>query len=214
MRLKAKAFIWNKFFDPVIQRIESRIEHYQSLRAITHDGSRWEKKAVLGKSVVFYPDADLKNHSEKQKLVIGNYCHIRGEILVYESGSFRLGTHSYLGSGSRIWCRQSIEIGSHVLISHLVDIHDTNSHSLDWKVRNKESWELLENGRGIPSSDVINAPIIIEDNVWIGFKSTILKGVTIGRGAVIAACSVVTKDVPAYALVAGNPARFVRELPR
>jgi len=53
---------------------------------------------------------------------------------------------------------------------------------------------------------------VIEDDVWIGFKATILKGVTIGRGSVIAAGSVVTKDVPPYTLVAGNPAQIIRSL--
>jgi acetyltransferase-like isoleucine patch superfamily enzyme len=52
-------------------------------------------------------------------------------------------------------------------------------------------------------------PVVIEDDVWIGFGSAVLKGVTIGRGAVVAAMSVVTKDVPAYTIVAGNPAREI-----
>lgn len=212
--MKIKAFIWEKLFDPIIKRIARRMEHYASLRSITHDGSRWKERAVIGKSAVFYPDADINNFLEKEKLMIGDYCHIRGEIRVYDSGQFKLGTHSYLGTGSRIWCRENVTIGSHVLISHLVDIHDTNSHSLDWKHRRTEGVELFETGRSIASPDLKNQSIFIEDDVWIGFKSTILKGVTIGRGAVVAACSVVTKDVPPFTLVAGNPAQIVRELPR
>ena len=54
--------------------------------------------------------------------------------------------------------------------------------------------------------------VVIEDDAWIGFKSSVLKGVTIGRGAIIAAGSVVTKDVPPFTLVAGNPAKVIREL--
>ena len=57
-----------------------------------------------------------------------------------------------------------------------------------------------------------SAPIVIEDNVWIGEYATILKGVTIGKGAVVASHAVVTKDVPPYTIVAGNPARVVKEL--
>lgn len=57
------------------------------------------------------------------------------------------------------------------------------------------------------------APVKISDKVWIGFNSIILKGVTIGEGAVVGAGSVVTKDVPAWTVVAGNPARIIREIP-
>lgn len=212
--MKIKALIWRRFLDPIVRRIESRLEHYGSLRSITHDGSRWKDKANIGKSVVFYPDADITNLLDKESVDIGDYCHIRGEIRVFESGRFKLGNHSYLGSGSRVWCRENVSIGDHVLISHLVDIHDTNSHSLDWKLRRAESMELFETGRSVSPPDLMNQPIVIGDDVWIGFKSTILKGVAIGQGAVVAACSVVTKDVPPYTLVAGNPARVVRELPR
>ena len=61
-------------------------------------------------------------------------------------------------------------------------------------------------------SHVNSAPIRIEDKVWIGMDALILKGVTIGEGSVVAARSVVTKDVPPYSLVAGNPARVVKSL--
>ena len=61
--------------------------------------------------------------------------------------------------------------------------------------------------------DVIRKPIVIKDKAWIGFNSIILKGVTIGEGAIVGAGSVVTKDVPPYTIVAGNPARIVREIP-
>ncbi|MBV8923397.1 DapH/DapD/GlmU-related protein, partial [Bradyrhizobium sp.] len=58
-----------------------------------------------------------------------------------------------------------------------------------------------------------HAPVVIADKVWIGFNASILKGVTIGEGAVVGACSVVTRDVPPFAVVAGNPARVIRTLP-
>jgi acetyltransferase-like isoleucine patch superfamily enzyme len=58
-------------------------------------------------------------------------------------------------------------------------------------------------------SGVGMSPIVIEDDVWIGFNATVLKGVTIGRGAIIGASTVVTKDVPPYAIVVGNPQRQI-----
>ena len=60
---------------------------------------------------------------------------------------------------------------------------------------------------------VNSQPIVIEDDAWIGMNCIILKGVTVGRGAVVGAGSVVTKDVPPWTLVAGNPARVIKELP-
>ena len=209
-----KEFIWKSVLDPIVRKIESRLEHYRSLRSVTHDGRRWKDSAFVGKSVVFYDEAALTNGGERKQLSVGDFCHIRGEINVLGTGSFEIGHHSFLGPDSRIWCRHKVKIGSHVLISHLVDIHDSSSHSLDWRARRSESEGLFEHGNPQPGVDVAGGDVIIEDDVWIGFKSSILKGVTIGRGAVVAACSVVTKDVPAYTLVAGNPARIVRELPR
>jgi maltose O-acetyltransferase len=60
--------------------------------------------------------------------------------------------------------------------------------------------------------DIQSKPILIEDDVWIGFNSAVLKGVTIGKGSIVAACSVVTKDVPEFVIVAGNPAKVVKEI--
>jgi galactoside O-acetyltransferase len=61
-------------------------------------------------------------------------------------------------------------------------------------------------------SNVVCRPVIIQDKAWIGFNVIILKGVTIGTGAIVGAGSVVTKDVPAYCIAGGNPARVIREL--
>jgi len=106
----------------------------------------------------------------------------------------------------------TIEVGNHVLIAHMVDIHDNNSHSLDWRDRREDALNVFERGRALETAKMPAAQVVIEDDVWIGAKSTIMKGVRIGRGAVVAAASVVTKAVPPFTLVAGNPARTLREL--
>ena len=112
----------------------------------------------------------------------------------------------------------SVTIGNRVLISHLVNIHDTNSHPVDANKRHEQFLQILE--RGHPSEgdlDVRSAPIRIGDDVWIGFNSIILKGVTIGPRAIVAAGSVVTEDVPPAVIVAGitvlSPRRSVRSWP-
>jgi acetyltransferase-like isoleucine patch superfamily enzyme len=213
-RLSIRELMWSWLLDPVVRRIESRLAHYQSLRPVTHDGSHWRGIGDIGAHCVFYDESRLSNAAVHDRLRIGNYCHIRGEITVFEGGSVAMGTHCFLGPGSRLWAQEGISIGNHVLISHLVDIHDGDSHSLHWKRRREEGVKLFEHMDDSRPVGVQTQPVMIEDNVWIGFKSTILKGVTIGRGAVVAAGSVVTTDVPPFTLVAGNPARIIKELPR
>ena len=92
-----------------------------------------------------------------------------------------------------------IEIGNDVSIAHGVTLM-TENHSYE--------------DRNVPIKDqpVISKPIIIEDNVWIGAKATVLYGRRIGENSVIAAGAVVTKDVPPNTVVAGVPARVIKEL--
>lgn len=161
-----------------------------------------------------YRTAILDNFSGSPgNITIGSNTHIRGQLLVFPNGGkIQLGDYCYVGEHARIWSMQSIRIGNHVLISHGVNIHDNNSHSLSAKHRREHIRAIFEGG-GHPRelSDVRAADIQIKDNVWIGFQATILKGVTIGTGAVVGACSLVTKSVPDYAIVAGNPASIIGE---
>lgn len=212
--MNSRTLLWRYVFDPLVRKIERRLAHFASLKPPTHSGDRWKQRAVIGDSVVFYPEALVANDFDRDQIIVGNNCHIAGGIVVLGAGRFEIGHDSFVGPDSRLWCSHSMRIGSRVLISHLVDIHDSDSHSLDWRLRRDEC--LSRFGHDLPSSgvDVKMSPVVIEDDVWIGFKSSILKGVTIGRGSVIAACSLVTKDVPPFTLVAGNPARVMRALPK
>jgi maltose O-acetyltransferase len=80
-------------------------------------------------------------------------------------------------------------------------------------LRHQHFVEMMSNGHPVSNEfDIKSKPVVIESDVWIGFNSTILKGVTIGTGAIVAACSLVTKDVPPKTIVAGNPARLIRDI--
>jgi len=98
------------------------------------------------------------------------------------------GGDSFVNMGTRIACFSEIRLGRNVAIAEDVLLRDSDNHS-------------ITGGRG-----TVSAPIMVGDDVWIGSRAIILKGVTIGDGAVVAAGAVVTKDVPARTLVAGVPA--------
>jgi acetyltransferase-like isoleucine patch superfamily enzyme len=201
--------------DPFVRRIESRIRHFERLRSLDcHDGAQWRDIAEIGPQCRFYPDARLISHGSSRRFSIGSSCHIRGELLVFENGNVSIGNYCFVGEGSRIWSHQAIRIGSHVMIAHDVEIHDSNYHSLDFLVRRQEIHDRFDKNVKFPFTGATESAVTIGDDVWIGFRSSIMKGVNIGTGAAVAACSVVTKDVPPYTLVAGNPAQVIRELPR
>jgi glycosyltransferase involved in cell wall biosynthesis/acetyltransferase-like isoleucine patch superfamily enzyme len=151
-------------------------------------------------------------------VLIGMESQVSGTF-VFERGlgQITIGDRSSIGGGSLLVCTQDagIHIGSNVMLSWDVTVIDSNSHSIDPKIRLNDAFDWLagvEVGRMGHFKDwscVKSAPVHIHDGAWIGFGSSIMKGVTIGKGAVVASNSVVTKDVPAGAIVAGNPARVV-----
>lgn len=104
-------------------------------------------------------------------------------------------------SGTAIICHKKVSIGNNVRIGGNTVIYDTDFHNLDFTKRTAIQED---------KADVNKKAVFIEDNAFIGAHSTILKGVTIGRNSVIGAGSVVSKNIPANQIWAGNPARFVR----
>lgn len=106
-------------------------------------------------------------------------------------------------SSTAIVVNQLIKIGDNVKIGGGVCIYDSDFHSLDPKIRRDADLD-LKNQK--------TSPVFIDNNVFIGAHSTLLKGITIGENSVIGACSVVTKSIPANEIWAGNPARFIKKL--
>ncbi len=110
----------------------------------------------------------------------------------FEKAVIKIGNKSYIGDRTEIHAGKSVTIGDGVNIAWDCNILDRDYHKF------------------CSDKEVIK-PVVIENHVWIGCGCTILKGVVIGEGAVIAAGSVVTKSVPPRALAAGNPAKVIRE---
>ena len=177
--------------------------------------ARFATVATLHPQAKLYPGCTVANPSkDPAQISIGANSHIRGQLLLFRrSGRISIGEWCYLGDGSRIWSRCSVQIGNHVSISHLVDVFDTNCHPLAVDEHRRDLEAILGKNADVPELTIEDAPVILEDDVRVGCKATILKGVRIGRGAFVAANSVVTSDVPPLCMVAGNPARVVKQIP-
>ena len=142
---------------------------------------------------------------------IGKNCRIYGRLLTQDQGKINVGNNCCIYERSFVGSVESIDIGNCVMISNHVHIFDNNNHPTSAS----ERMEMCLGGfDGDPWrwKHSKSAPIIIEDNVWIGEYSAIMKGVRIGEGSVVAAHAVVTKDVPPFSIVAGNPARVVKSV--
>jgi len=168
--------------------------------------------ATFGDLTVFHENHRIMNLSgDPKRIVLGRNCHIYGLLTVYNyGGTIKFGDNCSLGEYSRIVSGKSIQIGNRVMIAHNVNILDNNSHPKDAKLRHEDF--MITYSEGMKEYDLSAKEVVIEDDVWIGFNSTILKGVRIGRGAIIGAGSVVAKDVEPWTVNVGNPLRCVEKL--
>ena len=134
-------------------------------------------------------------------------------VLITERNNSRIeiGNNVFIGGSSIFDCVEKIMIEDDVLISYGCLIADSDNHSIHYDIR-KNDLKDWRNGRKHDWSTTVTKPIFVKKGAWIGARAIILKGVTIGRFAVVGAGSVVTRDVPPYTVVAGNPARVIREL--
>lgn len=164
------------------------------------------------------PDTSL----DRKYLRIGKDCVVHG-FFIFESqeGFISVGERTFIG-GSTFICRTGISVGNNVYIAWGCTIYDHDSHSINYLDRmndmdvelyNYRERTIYKSNQGKNWSVVNTAPITICNHAWIGMNCIILKGVTIGEGAVVGAGSVVTRDVPAWTLVAGNPARIIKAIP-
>lgn len=147
---------------------------------------------------------------ENCKVLVGNDSRIHAKITFEKPGAeVVIGNRTFIGS-SKLVCAEKIVIGDDILISWGCTVIDHNSHSTRFTLRKDD----IKGGKeGFKDwGHVVKNKITISDKSWIGFNAIILQGVTIGEGAIVGAGSVVTKDVPDWTVVAGNPARVIRKL--
>ncbi len=167
--------------------------------------------AAIGEQTIISVEANIYNYQGiKSKIRIGSHSSIMGELCVFKhGGELEIGNYCFVGPRTRIQSAKKIYIGNNVLIAHDVNIIDNISHPLNSKERHLDFVRFLKHGLA-EKIDLREEEIIIQNDVWIGFGSTILKGVTIGQGAIIGANTLISEDVPPFAVMVGNPARIIK----
>lgn len=139
----------------------------------------------------------------------GSNCTFwRTSLAAEENALIEIGDHTYIANASLV-CSEKMSIGSHVLIAGGVTVADSDFHPIMPAARIADTIALSPVGNRSRRPFVSTKPIVIEDDVWIGCNATILKGVRVGAGAIIAPGALVIEDVPPAAEVAGNPARII-----
>lgn len=202
----------------MVKRIRAVYERlfYDPYRSVARSKNIQMGDSKLGQSFSVSFDVPREGIS----LRIGNRCLLRNQF-VFDApgGSITVGDGVFINSGSMIISRSSIEIGDGVMMAWGCVVFDHDSHSLSYLDRIEDQDLMLRDFASESSvarknwDAVRTAPIRIGNYAWLGFDAVVLKGVTIGEGAIIGARSVVTKDVPPWTVAAGNPARIIKQLP-
>ncbi|MEX0609978.1 MAG: acyltransferase [Balneolaceae bacterium] len=177
----------------IFRRIQKRLGKH-SIRE--HLAGFWLSRKFTKSGIIVVSDGRPfpKIINRGGKLVTGNCQFYSGSRLeIGPKAIIEIGTGTYINRNSLIIAEERVSIGENCRISWDVIIMDSDLHPLN-------------------SSSVINKPVVIENNAWIGCRCIILKGITIGEGAVVAAGSVVTKDVPPYTIYGGSPARYITDV--
>ena len=184
-------------------------------QVITNRKTRVLKKCVSLKGnqyddLLFLWDSSvsLVDGSTSKDIVLGDKVWMWGHLSSQSGGKIILGNYTKIGQGSSICAVESITIGDYTAIADNVHIMDNNNHPVNPEYRKFMRINGDDESRLWKHSD--HKAIKIGENCWIGRNVSVLKGVNIGDNSVIAANSVVTKNIPANCIAAGNPAKVVK----
>lgn len=178
---------------PITNRLILRLKKVQCLGKSTIIG----KVSVIGPGKIYIGDNFMMTSGEHINPISAN---LQGSFFTdCPSAKITIGNNVGMSS-TRMWIHDSLTIGDNVKIGGGVLLIDTDCHPIDYKVRR------------VSNEGAKSAPIVIEDDVWIGAQSIVLKGVTIGARSIIGAGSVVTKSIPADCIAGGNPCKVIKFL--
>ena len=180
----------------------------------------WLYGVCFGNNMQIYSKVYLAMASGSRIMIRDDFVYTNGEAFnplsrnirgcmytAFPYSSITIGNGTGISSAC-LWANTSITIGSHVNIGGDCLIMDTDAHNLDYMIR--RSHEKDVHGFRIDSLSAATAPIVIEDDVLIGTRCIILKGVTIGARSIIGSGSVVVKTIPADCIAAGNPCKVIK----
>jgi acetyltransferase-like isoleucine patch superfamily enzyme len=190
-----------KVISKSLYKIASKLDNISNL-AIDTSLIRVHKSSIFSLARLVYKKGSVVD--------IKQDTQVPGQLIFdRENAKISIGQRSFIHAN--VIAAQEIQIGDDVMISWGTMIVDHNSHAIAFSQRANDVIEWRKGNKDW--SNVICSPVHISNKVWIGFNAIILKGVTIGEGAIVGAGSVVTKDVAPWTIVGGNPAKLIREIP-
>lgn len=183
---------------------------------------RNDRRLVLGNSVL-RPQFSIRSSAganDKACVHVGDDCVLDCQLILEAAGGkVNIGNRVFIGNSTVISINE-VKFGDDIFVSWGCTFADHDGHSIDYRERANDIAQLLSDFRNTGPltehknwSTVKSKAITVSNHAWIGMNCIILKGVTIGEGAVVAAGSVVTRDVAPWTIVGGNPATFIREIP-
>jgi acetyltransferase-like isoleucine patch superfamily enzyme len=197
----------------LVRRGLARLTRYLTELQAGEAAASFAANAIVGADCRVGQDAWCANAGPRESIRLGARVICRGILRteIFQPGTIVIGDNVYIGDDCILSCAHQIEIGSWTLLAHGVQVFDNDSHPLEADLRGQDYRQAVLSTAGRRSA-IQGAPIWIGARAWVGINAIILKGVTIGEGGIVAAGSVVTQDVAPYTVVAGNPAKVVKQL--
>ncbi|MCC6179029.1 MAG: acyltransferase [Chloroflexi bacterium] len=197
--------------DRLITQLVDRLAERLQERKVRQVWDCFAQNAVVADDVLLGEHAWCVNRAPREAIVLEQGAVCRGVLRVdRQDARLTIGSDVYVGDDVLVSCSDRVEIGAGTLIGHGAQIFDNDSHPLDAEGRARQ-WRRIRYAEKRPF-EVGHAPVRIGQQAWIGMYALVMKGVTIGDGAVVAAGSVVTRDIEPFTVVGGNPARTLRSL--
>jgi acetyltransferase-like isoleucine patch superfamily enzyme len=168
----------------------------------------------IGLNSILTSDHAFKRFRSRRSpaLTIGAHCTMDGvHFALGVEGQVEIGDYCYF-TNAILLCELEVRIGSYVVVGWNATIADSDFHPIEPAERIADAIACSPLGKGRRRPEIVRRAVVIEDDVWIGPNATILKGVRLGSGAFVEPGALVTRDVPARARVAGNPAQVIGEV--
>lgn len=189
-------------------------KHLQHLAKVCTMGKGFCTSAFYKNGKAQLLNVKINNHTQdKSKVRFGDYNNVSCQITLNAKGSISFGDYVYMNY-AKIRIDHQLNIGSHCLFGPNVTIWDTDNHPISVEERHQQAIDFAQEFPLSRSYEAKGGDITIGNDVWIGMDALIMGNVKIGDGAIVAARSVVTKDVPPYTMVGGIPAKVIGEVPK